>query len=257
MNTITFFQRVGFSREESKILSYLSKHKRQSILQIARGTGIERTKVYRLIDSLLENGFVTQSKDYKSNYYSIGAISKFYELKEKEIEKARFLDSNWANLVSILTENTTDQSTDVRFYKGKEGIKQIQYNELNANKEILSFTYRNVKDIVGKKFFTNWAKEIELRGIILKDLRTQSFDKFDKKMRFKPSPFKGDYIRYLPDKYKDFHLAVDIYNDIVVLYEWRDNDAFAVEIQNKNFAKFMKMLFNDYWELAKPRKDVI
>ncbi len=256
MNTTTFFQQIGFSQEESKILSYLSKHKRQSILQISRGTSIERTKIYRIIDELLKKGFVIQSKDYKSNYYSIGSVSRFYELKESEVEKAKFLTSNWASLVSVLTENTTDRSTDVRFYNGKEGIKQIQYNELSANKEILSFTYRNLKDIIGRKFFTNWAKEAEARGIIVKDLRTQSFDKFDKQMKFKPSPFKGDRIRYLPAKYKDFHLAVDIYNDIVVLYEWRDNDAFAVEIQNKNFAKFMKTIFNDYWKLAKPRKDV-
>ncbi len=248
MNSKQYFKNLGLTQEESEILNYLTKHKRQSILQISRGTAIERTKIYRVIDNLLKNGFIVQSKDYKSNYYSVASPSRFWDLKEKKHEEAKVLENNWAKFVSQLTQKNATQTTDVRYYKGREGIKQILWNELQADKEIRSFTYRNLQDVVSRQWFKKWAKEVDALGIILKDLRTHEFDKYDKTKKFKPLKFKADIIRYLPKKYKDFYLAVDIYNDIVVLYDWRDNEVFAVEIQNKNFAKFMKTMFDEYWE---------
>ena len=244
-----FFQNLGFNTDQCQVLVFLSKHNKQSILQISRGTGIERTKLYRIIDELLPEGYVIQSKAYKKHYYSIGSVSSFAEKKQKEVKKAELLKQRWPEFVRELTSNSTIASTDVRFYQGEHGIKQILWNELRA-KEILSFTYRSLIDVTGSKWFKKWANEYNSRGITTKDLRTRAFDttKYPTDINL-----QKDIIRYLPESYKDFHLAVDIYNDIVVLYDWRNDEVFAVEIQNKNFAKFMRMLFYEMWSKGKKR----
>jgi len=244
-----YFHHLGFDNKTSKVLSWLVKKDKQSILNIARNTEIERTKVYRIIDELLKGGYIVQTRDYKRNYYKIGSIERFKTLKDSQEKIAQTINSQWADFVLLFVNSkNSSRTTDVRYYRGANGIKQILWNELQAEHEVLSFTYRNLQDIVGRKFFLKWGQEFDRRKLINKDLRSESFDEYDKKLGFKRAPFKGDRIKYLPDKYLDAPLAVDIYNDIVVIYDWRDNDVFAVEIQNAKFADFMKKIFRRYWK---------
>ena len=251
MDLRQFFQTLGFDNEQSRVLTFLSKHNKQSILQISRGTGIERTKLYRIIDELLPEGYVIQSKAYKKHYYSIGPVSTFANRKKKELKKANVLKHHWTDFVRELMDKNVNTSTDVRFYHGPQGIRQVLWNELQA-KEILCFVYRDLRYITGERWFKKWAKECNIRGVINKELRTYAFDK----TKYSKITLQGEIVRYLPKDYEDFHLAVDIYNDIVVLYDWRNEDVFAVEIQNKNFAKFMRMLFYEMWTKGKEQESI-
>jgi len=251
MNIFKTFVSLGFDSEEALILSFLTRYDKQSVLQISRGTGIERTKIYRIIDNLLREGYVVQSKGVKKHVYSIGSVLKFSERKDSEIRKLQSLKDGWMEFLGFINKRGVNSGTDVRFYRGKDGIKQVLWNELSA-KEILSFTYRNLQDVVGDRWFKKLAVETDRRGIIVKDLRTLQYKVFDEKLNRPRILFKGDEIRYLPPEFEDFYLAVDVYNDVVALYDWRNDEVFAVEIQNENFAKFFRMIFYRFWNQAKP-----
>ena len=252
------FTNLGFGDAQSEILKYLAENQRLTALQISRGTGIERTKVYRILDELVKKGAALQHSGDKKTYYSIGDPETFQQMREHKEHELQAVEKQWSGFLSTLKNTSKNRTTDVRYYHGKDGIKQILWNELKADGEILSFTYRSLEDIVGDSFFEKWTQESDRRGIIVKDLRTKAFDKFRKELGLKyvAHPFKGDVIRYLPEEqYKDFPIAIDIYNDTVVLYDWRNNETFAVEIENANFAKFMKMVFEDYWKKATARQN--
>ncbi len=253
--TKSYLSKLGFDEESILILESLFTHDKQSVLELSRDTGIERTKVYRLIDELLKNGFVVVVKGYKRNYYKIAPIEKFENEKDKFNKMANELVEDWAKFAHTISSlNTKQNPTSVNYYRGVNGIKQVLWNELKAQDKLYSFTYRNLVEIVGLKFFREWEDEFEERGLVCLDLRTQEFEKSDVVPAHRGYNRTWDQIRYLPKNHPHMTLAVDIYNDTVVVYDWRDNDIFAVEIQNQKFADFMKVVFKSFWQQAKPAK---
>ena len=53
--------------------------------------------------------------------------------------------------------------------------------------------------------------------------------------------------------FEDFPVMIFIYGNKVSLFSHK-NDLVGVIIKNKDFAEAMKMVFNIYWDMAKPTK---
>ena len=60
--------------------------------------------------------------------------------------------------------------------------------------------------------------------------------------------------RYLDPKELDMNIEIVVYNNTVVMYQFKSKEIFCVEISNEDLAKTMKNLFDFVWLRARKMK---
>ena len=252
-NLTNFLEHLGFKNEEVEIYKTLLDRRDLTILEISRYTGITRTQVYRIIGNMKAKKLVAEIVDqYRKKYRSVGIEALALLVKEQE-EKTQRVSSLFPEVSSLLSckRGLSEPNTKVLFYKGKEGIKQIVWNILKARGEDLGYTHINVDEALGKSLAENWREEAVRRKIKFRDItnnRKIFLQTALTKIKDYPTLFRTRYIS--PDKLNIDH-QVDIYNDVIALYSWKEGDIFGVEIYNSTIVNLQKQIFNLLWSLAK------
>ncbi|MBI2356643.1 hypothetical protein HYV12_01095 [Candidatus Dojkabacteria bacterium] len=257
MDNIDFLNRylkdLGYGEEEITIYTNLLIKGEMTILNLSRSSGIERTKLYRLLEGLIEKGIVVERLEFNKRFLQACDLSVLQRHAEEVINKTTFISKNLPSFLNIVGEyRQSSLPTNVKFYKGVEGIKQVLWNELRAEKEILVYSYRILNEITGDKFFHKWSSECVVRGIEIRDLRSVEFLKSEMMASGDLMPFVGDEIRYIEPEELDITIEMDIYNDTVVIFNWLKGDVYGVEITDAKFAKMQRQIFKAFWGMAKP-----
>ena len=62
--------------------------------------------------------------------------------------------------------------------------------------------------------------------------------------------------RYIPPGLLKIDHQLDVYNDVVAIYNWYEGEVFGIQIVNEKVADFQKQLFDLVWKQAnlKPEK---
>lgn len=254
-----YLQLVGYKPEETALFVSLLKKGPMTILQLSRETGVERTKIYTIVENLVQDGLLDEQLDYKKKYVRACDVSKVELILKDKIDALQSLTTNFNSFISkVNLLGGSVSTTGVKFYRGVDGIKQQLWNGLSANGEIRSYSYRDFIEIVGYRFFDSWAIEFERRKLRNLDLRSDEFLSSARELlkTAKMHPFKGDIVRYIPSSVLNIQLAVDMYNDTISLYNWNKGEIFGVEIVNKQFAELQKEIYMNYWKMGIPATDV-
>src|SRR3954464_15918420 len=85
----TYFAKLGFPSEIADIYLALYTHGPQTISELSRTSGVERTRVYRLIDQLMETNLVEVESHYKRGVIKAAPIPNLHILiskKEQELQ---------------------------------------------------------------------------------------------------------------------------------------------------------------------------
>ena len=144
-------QKLGFDEKESSIYLALLEIGEANIEQVAKKSGIKRTTVYHVIDSLKEKGYIEMSK--------VGKKTLYYALNPKKIgesleDKKRLYEKIMPGLLSIT--NDIEKKPQIRYFEGKEGIREIYKDTLrHHDQEMLAWT---TEDIL-KHFDVDWMWE--------------------------------------------------------------------------------------------------
>ncbi|PIV62967.1 hypothetical protein CO083_00040 [Candidatus Roizmanbacteria bacterium CG_4_9_14_0_8_um_filter_34_12] len=260
MNKITqFFLNLGFSQEESKIYTTLLKDGPQTVLQLSRNTNINRTTLYRILDRLHTQKLVEEIiEEYKKLYKAVDFHTINLLVKEQE-NRAHYLKTAFPEINALLTSSGSSQpGTKVVFYRGNDGIKQMAWNTLKANKVCLGYTYREFEEVVGRKFAQDWKQEFVNRNLILREIYSDELFKSKKKgYQGTTYPTTNFVERYIPSKILNINHQMDIYNDVIGIYNWHEGEVFGVEIYNEKVATMHKQLFEIVWNIAKiPPKNI-
>jgi sugar-specific transcriptional regulator TrmB len=227
----------------------------QTMLSLSKMTGISRTQMYRIVESLRKRGLVQDIID--ENHRLIRATDPAYlsAIIEEKARTAELARSLFPNIRTLLASDpmAKEPGTEVKYYKGRSGIRQMILHTLNAKKEIVGYTYRRVNELVGDTFIRNWRDEFLLRDITLRDIYSDHYRDSIKQEKTHITYLLDRFpSRYLNPSILDINLQMDIYNDIVATYNWYEGDVFGVEIKNTKLAHFHKQLFELVWNLAEP-----
>lgn len=250
-----FLDRLGFSSEENMLYSILAKRESLSILHLSRISGINRTKVYRIIEKMHQKGLVEEIIDEHKKLVRIAGTDKL-ELMVKE-EEARLikLRESFPVISKILSENPSlyQPGTKVLFYRGKEGVRSQVWNTLKTKGELLGYSYRPLSELIGK-YYEKWYQEWEKRGLRMRDIYSDSYLEGEKtvKQKLDSLEIKSKYIisRYISSKILNITHQMDIYNDIVSVYHWHEGEIFGVEIYNEKIALMQKQMFEIVWKMT-------
>ncbi len=241
----------GLSLDQAKVYLALLE-KPLSHLELARKTGINRTKIYRIADDLeklslvkteqLDSGKVLSASEPKN--LEVSLVTKEEELKSKKAILKELLPS-----LNNLFENTENElKFSVSTYEGVAGMKQMLWNELKTKGEILVFGSGTLEDLVGSR---RWAEAHRQRTLDV-DYKIREINNRGKKpIKFtENSNFLNNFERrHIDEELLDLEQQIAIYNDTVAIYHWRDDQKVGVEIRNKAYASSMRQMFEMYWGL--------
>lgn len=250
--TITLLTRFGMSELEAKIYLEILSGRGDTALVISRNLQIARTKVYRILDSLIARSLVITrlgERGTKFTALSSDQLDLLLSDREHELDKLRVsLPILQSKLTEIIPRGPSPRS-EVLYYHGEEGLKQVTYNSIRAKGELLTYELGTMNEFMDKEE----AEKLRTRFVENKiHIRTlTSVTHLDPWTDVSEIVRKYCEIRHLG---KSFQFEILIYNDVYCMYRYISDEIFCVEIHSQELADMQRQIFEYLWGSAKKFK---
>lgn len=251
----TYFAKLGLESEIADLYLALYAYGPQTISALSRSAGVERTRIYRLVDQLLESSLIEVETHSKRGILKAAPIANLRILISKREQELQGLQDELSLIEEVLGRNQlSSPATRVQFYQGPEGIKQMYWNETKANSEVCGILYENMQLKSGAKFFERWTetvnnKDIHFRGLVgpnfIASQKTWYGTAVQEELRY------WEY-RVLSETTFPIRHSTIVYDDVVGNLNWKDTEIFGIETYNKQIADAQRRYFEMLWEKASP-----
>lgn len=246
---------LGLTQRGGKIYLFLLNKGSHTVLELSKQLNVPRTNVYRSVSKLLDLKLITlEIKDNKELYKAnpIENLNLLLKTKQKQIEKKKEIYKELkGNLQKLQAVNK--QSSKVLYYKGLEGLKNCLWNSINAKGFIYLIIHPDFDDVLNFNFYDKVREELVKNKVKVHELTNQtvvpSFTNVEDFLN------KNQWeARHLSKKDLDIRYEIQIYNDVYVMYYFKNNEINCVEIHNKSLAQMQKQLYEYLWAIADKMK---
>ena len=237
---------VGLSDNEIKV--YLACLQLGSSLasKISERSGIYRTVIYDILESLREKGVISYFIRENRKYFhanSPESLKKYLEEKERKIiEQKESINSVIKQLKEI--ETTKREPYSIEIFSGKEGFKALLEDILKESKDYRMIGYEALGIHLIEFYFIHWQKrrikQKIKRFIIAKEKRKEEINK-NKQLT---------ETRYLPNNY-EIPTSTLIYGNKAILFLPLEGDFVAIRIESEKIVESFNTYFNALWKIAK------
>ncbi len=250
---IQYLRELNLSPDEAALYLELLKEP-QTHLKLARSTGINRTKVYRLVDDMEKRSLVSRRTDDRGTFITASDPRTLEVQIVTDEEKLKIKRTVFNQLLPELQHIQTagkhnPDSFIVETYEGVEGFKQMLWHELKAKDEVLIFGNGAIEDLVESRRWAekHRAKSVEagyaVRELINPGKKSGDFTKND------------DFIKQYAKRPIDPSILlldhqIVTYNDTVATYCWQGDQKVGIEVTNRANAQMNRQLFEHYWVLT-------
>ena len=242
-------EQLGLTSGEARVYLALLKLKNSTVGPIVKDSGVSNSKIYEVLDRLIEKGLVSFTIKEKTRYFQVlppKRLNDYLENKEKEIQESKnTLKSLIPQLEGFSEENKEE---NVQIFKGKKGILtayDILLDSLDKNEEIRYFFSNKKEDTSAlKEFYIDYPQfqaKIEeyykTKNIIWKGIgpKEGSVDPKLKFMKVKTTilPTPGNW---------------DITKDYVLILSWTEIPT-GILIKSQEIAKYLLNYFDTIWDM--------
>lgn len=248
--TISLLTQFGVSELEAKIYLEILSARGDTALSLSRNLKLARTKVYRLLDSLISRGLVITRLGERGTKFTALApdqIDLLLSDRQHELDK---LHSSLPTLKSQLSSlRGSTPKSQVLYYHGLEGLKQVTYNSLRAKGELLTYELSTMNAFMSKKEAEALRHRFVANKIKIRTLTSAT--RLDAWTDFPEIVEKYWEIRHLDPRDKPFQFEILIYNDVYCMYRYVGEEIFCVEIHSAELADMQRQLFEYLWSLAR------
>lgn len=250
-----YFAKLGIEPEIADVYLALRTYGPQSLLQLARNSKIERTKLYRLIDACKDYHLIDIQEEYKRKTYKAAPISNLQILLTQKEQELTDLKKELVDLQEIYQPTSaSSQLTHVQFFRGAEGVKQMYWNQTRARTESLSILFENMQNRTNLAFFERWVERcnehnLKFRSIVSDHFLHAQRNWYESNTNEKLKHWEG---RHLSDNVLPITHSMVTYDDVVAYYNWKDGEVFGLEIYNQEIASTQRNLFEMLWKQGKP-----
>ena len=248
-------QKLNLDEKEIKLFLELQKTGVQSVQQISEQSLINRTTAYRVLESLEEKGLVEWIVDDQGRKVKASPPERLSNILSEQKRKITELEGELPSLIEQMkmVQPSMKLTTEVRYYKGESGIRQMIWNSLHAKETARSYAALRRREYIDpkfeKKFEEEWVRRKLKDKVIVNEPRTDYI-----KNQMVRSYRKTLELKIIPKE--KYYLTNDIiiYNNILSIMSLEHGNLVGVEIENAEIAKTQKSLFDIVWEVAKPLK---
>jgi sugar-specific transcriptional regulator TrmB len=253
----TYFAKLGLDQEVADIYLALYAQGPQTISELSRSSGVERTRIYRLIDTLLSSNLIEVESHYKRGVIKAAPIANLNILISQREQELRSLQDELGLIEQVLSRNSiSSPSTRVQFYKGPEGVKQMYWNETKAKTEVISLLHQNMQIKTNSRFFERWVakcneQNLSFKGIVSDQFLASQKQWYDSHSNEKLAHWEQ---RHISKDVFDIQHGMIVYDNVVAYFNWKDHEIFGVEIYNEEIAGSQRQLFALLWDKATPEQ---
>lgn len=257
-----YFAKLGLEPEIADLYLALHANGPQTISELSRSSKVERTRIYRLIDRLMETNLVEIESHYKRGIIKAAPIANLNILISQKEQELKGLQDELGLIQQVLARNSlSNPATRVQFYQGPEGIRQMQWNLFRAKGPVSSIMHEPMQNCTGMAFFRRWterwnqSEHTNRCDILLDEYFLKASNAWHRKNPgVKP---KRMYSRIIDPKVFPITHEMDVYDDVVAYYNWHSGEVFGIEIYNKEIAAAQRYFFQTLWEKARvPTEDL-
>lgn len=245
----SLLEQLNFSDKESKVYLALMELGSCKVNDIAKKTGLNRTSVYDLLESLLQKGLVSKYKKGATTLFNaldpkrlLSYLDREKEEQAKTIEKQKEkVNELLPQLISLQNIQTTKPK--IQFFEGEKGMREAYEDTLTSKDTILAYANVQTMHEALPNFFPEYYKrraenKIFIRAILPRnELSIERAQHNQEEMRD---------TRFLPDGDASFSPEVNIYNNKILIASWKEK--MAIIIESKELADLQKLTFNLLWE---------
>ncbi len=248
-----YFAKLDFEPEIADLYLALHAHGPQSISELSRNAQVERTRIYRLIDRLMESNLIEVEMQHRRGIIKAAPIANLRILIAQKAQDLKSLQDELEMLEQVLARNSlSDPASRVQFYPGLAGRKQMLWNEAQAKTEVLCITSRIDQPKTHTTFYNRWVAACNANEIHFREIHSDTFHETSKNWYAKSN---NDHLRFYDARCISKALlaithSVDIYDNVVAYYLWKDGEIFGIEMYNQDIANMQRRFFEILWTQA-------
>lgn len=242
---------IGLTRGEIKVYFSLLELGSSTTGEIIKKARVSRSKVYEMLDKLLDKGLVSFVVKENTKYFEAAKPASILEYVRKRKKELESKESAIRNLLPSLEEKqkSAKQPQTATVYEGTKGIQTI-YNEILAimkkGEEYYAIAVEPeiYKDEQLQIFIHAYHKRRAKKGIKVKLLAHESIKKEIRKTIAKSRLMEIKYtIQAIPS-------ATLIYKNNVATFVWGKNPV-GIVTRSNTIAKRYKDFFEEVWRNVK------
>jgi len=242
----------GFTEGEEKTYLALLKVGPSSSGQIAKESGVSRSKSYETLEKLIRKGLVSHFKKNNISYFQAAPPELIKDYLDKKTQIIDIQKENFEKILpqfkKIIEEASFKKEAEV--FEGSEGIKTVREMFLKEMKPKETIYYFG-NSASGHENMLGYWDDFNKRRIKKKVWSWIIYNADAKKYGKRRKKLKYTKVKYLPNK-GNTHAWIEIYRDsvaIVLKYE----TPMAIVINNKLVAESFRTYFDILWSVSKDK----
>jgi len=230
-------QEIGLNRRESICYSALSELGSSKIGVICKKTGIPSSKIYEILNKLIQKGLVSYIIKGKIKHYQASdpkVLLSYIEEKRKKIKEI---------LPQLLLKQKLSKKQSVEMFEGQKALFSLFIDLIKDAKSrelylVFSINEEN-KNEQANIFFRNLTLRRKQKRLDVRLLKNIKYYKKEKHTKLK--------IRYTKFSLPQ---GITIFRNYVIILSWIDSPV-AIKIESVAFADQLKDFFLELWNIAK------
>lgn len=224
---------LGFDEKTERVYRALLYLADAPATRIAEETGLIRTSVYHILEHLINMGLVSTSVHRGVKRFIAENPNKIRSYFEQRLILTERIIPELKKEVS-----KTFSNFEIKVYRGKESIKSITEDALDAKEKVILSIGSSKKflEFIGGKF--GYGHRRRMKGILARSIRIEGDEPITN-----PRLNQTKFI----DKNTDFPGYILIYDNKVCIIMFEKN-GLAFVMENQSFSKMAKSLFELIWK---------
>lgn len=240
----------GCSRLEADIYLILLQAGPSTIQEIAKEARQNRVTVHSAVGRLIEKGFLFETRKAKRRTIVAESASVLRRIIQRNENELNLLKSQLGTAEELLSQvvRQAEGAPSVKFYEGIDGFKRMLEETLEAEGEVLVFSYVDrLAKVVGPEYLENYFKRRAEKGIRSR-LLFPPCDFADRVMK-KKEEYNIEVKTLSPELV--WQSGIFSWNDIVAILSYTERRFTCTIIENKDVADFYRrIIFEMCWQQA-------
>lgn len=240
---------LGLSENQADVYLSLLQHGLSKASKMPQHTGLKRGLVYKVLDQLIDMGFVEKHGGEGSVAFyaplSPTKLQQFVDTKTSQAREAQdVFDDMYGNLKSQF--NLLSGKPSVQYFEGEEDVSKILDDILETDGVV--YTYADIEAV--EMYFSNLnnkhRKQRIEKGIIKKILLSKN----KKSLAFQKKAIKESLteVKIIDQKYMPFNGVTEIYDNKIMYLSASKIGISAILIEDSQIAKMQKFIFEALFE---------
>ncbi len=244
MNINKLLEKYGLTDRESVVLVNLYGHRDATSFKISKETGIPKTTIYDILESLKNKGLVNSWKKNNIAYYYCESPQQLKKIPEDKITLAEQI------IPELQMLSRQKDRPAAKMYSGDRGIKIVLDDVIetirNEKLNVIEAIFTEEMDSFFPKYTEKWVKDREKYGARIKILRPHAVQ--ENSRWFENNPLRET--RIMPSEFP-IRSSVIFYGTKTAFFSLKNSEMYSVIIESDTFSDTIHQMFLFAWEHLK------